>query len=75
MAMYHGEYIVSYGSASKGPINSWSSYETEKEAIEARLLNVKLGRFAEVYQWDDTLDDYKRIIDIDGERKSITNPL
>lgn len=60
MAMYHGDFIVSYGSTSHGPINSWSSYKTEEDAIKAFRDNCKLGRFAEVYKWNDDIDDYKK---------------
>lgn len=41
----------------------------QKKAIEARINNVNLDRFVEVYKLEDNLDDYKRIINIDGERK------
>lgn len=51
------------------PINSWSSYKTEEDAIKAFRDNCRLGRFAEVYKWNDDTDDYKRIINTGGERK------
>ena len=69
MAIYHGEYVVSYGSISHGHIDSWSAYSTEEDAIVAFNDNCKLGRFAEVYKWEDNIEDYKRIIDVDGERR------